>query len=100
MHIITKARLKDFWTKHPKAESGLLHWFKITSNSNWENFNDVRQTFEYVDLVKGLTVFNIGGNKYRLITKIVFTRKKVYIREVLLHSEYDKDNWKNDPWSF
>jgi mRNA interferase HigB len=103
MHIISKTTLKQFLAKHPTAEMGLRAWYKITTHSQWQHFDDVRRTFPHADLVGQLTVFNIGGNKYRLITKIVFAKKeggtgKVYIRRVLTHAEYSKDNWKKDSW--
>ena len=99
MRIISKARLKEFWTKHSNAKPGLLSWFKIAQHCNWQNFNDVRKTNQYADMVKGLTVFDICRNEYRIITKIVFPSKRIYIRAVLTHSEYMKGSWKNDPWS-
>jgi len=58
------------------------------------HFNDLRATFPSADYVDGLTVFNIGGNKYRLIASIHYNRKKVYIRAVLTHQEYDRGEWK------
>lgn len=98
MHIISKSYLKQFWEKHPQAEVGLRLWYKITSDHRWKHFDDVRQVFPHADLVGQLTVFNISGNKYRLITKIVFPKGRIYIRAVLTHAEYDKGNWKNDDW--
>ncbi|MHC5775739.1 type II toxin-antitoxin system HigB family toxin [Nostoc sp.] len=56
--------------------------------------SELRSVFPSADLVGDLIVFNIGGNKYRLITSIHFNRQKVYIRDILTHSEYDKDQWK------
>ena len=98
MHIISKSYLKQFWEKHPQAEVSLRLWYKITSEHRWKHFDDVRQVFPHADLVGQLTVFNISGNKYRLITKIVFPKGRIYIRAVLTHAEYDKGNWKNDDW--
>ena len=98
MRIITKSTLKNFWQKYPNSKNPLLAWYKITSGSDWKNFSDVRQVFSSADMVGQLTVFNIGGNKYRLITKIAFATHKVYIRAVLTHTEYDKGNWKKDSW--
>jgi mRNA interferase HigB len=98
MHIISKTPLKQFSELHPNAESGLSYWYKIASESQWQHLNDVRQTFPHADTVGQLTIFNICGNNYRLITKIVFPKGKVYIRAVLTHAEYDKGNWKNDAW--
>ena len=58
------------------------------------DFSHLRSTFPSVDQVGVFTVFNIGGNKYRLITTIHYNRGKVYIRDVLTHAEYNRGNWK------
>lgn len=98
MRIISKTSLKTFWEKHPQAEVGLITWYKIASQHRWKHRDDVLQTRPDADFVGQLTVFDICGNKYRLITKIVFPTGKVYIRAVLTHAEYSKDNWKKDTW--
>jgi len=98
MHIITRVRLKEFWEKHPNAETSLRLWYKLTSAAQWQNFVKLRQVFPSADQVDNLTVFNIGGNNYRLITLVDYEYKKVFIRHVLTHAEYDKQNWKNDEW--
>jgi mRNA interferase HigB len=98
MHIITRVRLKEFWEKHPNAETSLRLWYKLTSLAQWQNFVELRQVFPSADQVENLTVFNIGGNNYRLITLVDYEYKKVFIRHVLTHAEYDKQNWKNDEW--
>jgi len=94
MHIIAKPALVAFWKKHPDAESPLLAWYRIISTQVFTDFNDLCATFASADYVSGLTVFNIGGNKYRLIAAIHYNRRKVYIRHVLTHAEYDRDGWK------
>jgi mRNA interferase HigB len=98
MHVITPVRLKEFWEKHPNAETSLRLWYKLTSLAQWQNFVELRQIFPSADQVENLTVFNIGGNNYRLITLVDYEYKKVFIRHVLTHGEYDKQNWKNDEW--
>ncbi len=64
--------------------------------TNYSSFTDLRKTFPSADKVKNLTAFNIGGNKVRLIAAIHYNTKCVYIRYVLTHAEYDKENWKKD----
>ncbi len=95
MHIISRKALKEFWEQHPDSESSLSRWFKIIDKSDFTNFADLRKTFPTADMVGNLIVFNIGGNKYRLIVSIHFDRSKVYIRHVLTHAEYDKQEWKS-----
>lgn len=98
MHIISLRRLRQFWEKHPDAESSLRAWFEQVRHAKWTNLAHLKRRFPSADQVKRLTVFNISGNKYRLIARVEFKRQRVYIRAVLTHAEYDKDKWKNDPW--
>lgn len=94
MHVISRKALIEFWERHPKSKEPLLRWYKIVANSEFSSFENLRMTFPSADRVDNLTVFDIGGNKYRLIASIHFNRKKVYIRHVLTHKEYDKGDWK------
>jgi mRNA interferase HigB len=98
MHIISGSRLKKYCALYPNAEPALRTWLKSTDKTNWNNFVKTRQTFPSADLVGNLTVFNIAGNNFRLITYIDYERKKVFIREFLTHSDYEKGNWKQDAW--
>ena len=98
MHVITRLRLMEFWEKHPNSETSLRLWNQRTIKAKWHEFNELRQIFPSADQVGNLTVFNIGGNNYRLITFVDYTYQKVFIRHVLTHAEYDKENWKNDQW--
>lgn len=94
MHIITRKRLNDFAEKYPESRSALDHWYKMMKKANFTSFADVRKIFPHADQVGKLTVFNIGGNKARLIVAIHYNRQRVYIRAVLTHQEYDKNKWK------
>lgn len=94
MHVIAKPALVRFWTKHADAEGPLQVWYKIMSNQVFADFNQLRATFGSADYVNPLTVFNIAGNKYRLVAAIHYKRRKVYIRHVLTHREYDLGKWK------
>ena len=94
MHVITRKRLNEFAAKHPAATSGLGHWYRALKQNNPANFAELRRLFPHADQVGGLTVFNIGGNKARLIAALHYNRRKVYIRAVLTPAEYDLGNWK------
>lgn len=96
MHVISKKALHDFWVVHTDAESPLRAWHRNVKQSTWENCADVRSSYPNADQVGKFTVFNIGGNKYRLIAVIHFNRQKVYVRHVLTHRAYDKGDWKED----
>ncbi|WP_414526423.1 type II toxin-antitoxin system HigB family toxin [Nodularia chucula] len=98
MRVISKRILREFWEKHSQAESGLILWYQRLSDSEVQSFNDVRKIFSSADLVGNFTVFNIKGNNYRLITYIDYEYQILFVRAVLTHAEYDKENWKNDEW--
>ena len=86
--------LRAFWEKHPESESALARWFKVMRHTDFKNFAELREAFPSADKVDQWIVFNVGGNKYRLIAAIHFNRSKVYIRYVLTHREYERGNWK------
>jgi mRNA interferase HigB len=94
MHIISRKVLKEFAQRHPDSQTVLDSWFHLVKTNQFESFNALRQLFPSADKVGDLIVFNIGGNKYRLVTAIHFNRQKVYIRYILTHSEYDRGRWK------
>jgi mRNA interferase HigB len=94
MHIISRKALRLFWEQHPDSKMPLARWYKIVHHTRFQNFGELKATFPAVDKVGDWIVFNIAGNKYRLITVIHFDRGKVYIRQVLTHQEYDKGSWK------
>jgi mRNA interferase HigB len=94
MHIITRKRLNQFATTHPETKNALAQWYQLVKQNEFSSFIELRATFPSADQVNQLTVFNIGGNKVRLIAAIHYNRKKVYIRAVLTHKEYDEGRWK------
>mgnify|MGYP006271996727 FL=1 len=94
MHIISRKALRDFWDQYPDSQGPLTRWFRIIQRSEFENFAHLRRTFPSADKIGDLVVFNIGGNKYRLIASLHFNRHKLYIRHVLTHADYDKGDWK------
>jgi mRNA interferase HigB len=94
MHVISRKTLRQFWEQHPDSERALARWFKIMQRHDFMTFEALRASFPTADKVGAFIVFNIGGNKYRLITAIHFNRRKVYIRYVLTHQEYDRGAWK------
>ena len=94
MHVITRKRLNEFAGKYPETGNALAHWYQLVKQNNFNSFAELRSAFPSADQVGKLTVFNIGGNKVRLIAAIHYNRRKVYIRAVLTHKEYDEDKWK------
>jgi len=94
MHIITRKRINDFVKKYPDSQSSLESWYAILKKNEYSSFAEIKRHFSNADYVEGFVVFNISGNKYRLIAAIHFNRKKVYIREILTHKVYDKNKWR------
>ncbi|MEC4813531.1 MAG: type II toxin-antitoxin system HigB family toxin [Scytonema sp. PMC 1069.18] len=94
MHVITRKRLNEFAKLHPDTTNALVQWYQLMKQSEFTSFMELREMFPSADQVGKLTVFNIGGNKARLIAAIHYNRQKIYIRAVLTHSEYDKEKWK------
>jgi mRNA interferase HigB len=96
MHVIPEKKLREFWRLWPKAETPLRAWIRVTENATWNCFADVREVYPHADQVGRRIVFDIAGNKFRLVVVIHFNREKVYVRHVMTHKEYDKGAWKGD----
>lgn len=94
MHIITRKRLNEFAEKFPETNNALADWYRLMKQNDFDSIAEIRQLFPSADKVGKLTVFNIGGNKVRLIAAIHYNRKKIYIRAVLTHEEYNEGKWK------
>jgi mRNA interferase HigB len=93
MHIISRKKLREFSVDHPDAEESLNHWYNAARMARWRNFSDLRATFGSADQVGKFIVFNIGGNKYRLIIQIYYTDAVILFRHILSHEEYDQGGW-------
>ncbi|MFY9310425.1 MAG: type II toxin-antitoxin system HigB family toxin [Bacteroidia bacterium] len=95
MVIISKTKIIEFYTKEPKATEVLLQWYNITLKSDWSNFHEIKQVFNSVDSVgNDRYVFDIGGNKYRIVAMIHFSKRTIYLKFVGTHKEYDKIDCK------
>jgi mRNA interferase HigB len=94
MHVISRKALRLFWEQHPDSQTALARWFKVMHHTEFRNVAELRATFPSADKVDDWIVFNIGGNKYRLVASIHFNRGKVYVRHVLTHQEYERGAWK------
>ena len=91
MRIISRKPLRELATKHPPAKGPLDAWFAEASRAEWKNFADVRAKYRHADVVAGnRVIFDIGGNKYRLVVKMAYKSRTVYVRFVGTHAEYDK----------
>lgn len=91
MRIIARKALKDFWVKYPDAEEPLKAWFKVTREADWKSPQDVKKLYRNASILKnGRAVFNIAGNKYRLVVWINYDYGVVYIRFTGTHKQYDE----------
>ena len=91
MRVIAKKAIVLFYTEFQDAKTALEEWYEKTTKAEWENFAQVKHCFKTADFVgNNRIVFNIKGNKYRLIALVLFRNKMVYIRFVGTHSQYDK----------
>lgn len=98
MHVISYRRLREYGEKHSDCREPLDNWYKIASKAVWSKLVEVQSIFPMAEAVGNFTVFNIKGNKYRLIVSIDYEMQLIYIKYILTHAEYDKENWKNDPY--
>lgn len=91
MHVISFKKLKEYSSKETNAKTALQDWFKITKKAEWENFSDLRNTFNSADSVgHDRYVFNIKGNHYRIVAIVLFKVKRVYIRWIGNHNDYNR----------
>jgi mRNA interferase HigB len=94
MNTISFKAVREFALLHPDSETALAAWYKTAKRAAWRNLAEVRLVYPHADQVGRYTVFNIGGNKYRLIAEINYKYQQILIRRILTHEEYDRDRWK------
>ena len=95
MVIISHKAIREFIVTHPKLQTAVERWYAITTKANWKDFSDIKKQFNSVDAVgDGLFVFNVKGNDCRLIVRIIFRTRTVFIRFIGTHKEYDLLNIK------
>jgi len=94
MNVISFKRIREFNLVHPDSENSLRAWFTTQKKSHWRNLVELKETYPSADQVGRYTVFNIRGNKYRLISRIVYRSQTVFIVMILTHEEYDLGKWK------
>jgi mRNA interferase HigB len=94
MRVISRKALKRFAEIHPESLVALDHWYRLARKAVWANLSDVRKAFPHANFVNPFTLFNIGGNRYRLVTRIEYRHWLIFVRHVLTHREYDKGKWK------
>ena len=92
MRVISNKALVDFASLHPEARVSLQAWRKLVESRDFHNFAELKATLRATDKVDDFCVFNVGGNKFRIVAAVSFSYQKLYIRHVFTHKEYD--SWK------
>lgn len=91
MRVIAKKILREFWEKYSDSENQLKTWYKEASKAKWTDPNDIKNQYPTASILKaGRVVFNVCGNKYRLIVQINYERQWIFIRFIGTHKDYDK----------
>ncbi len=98
MHLISIRNLRDDAANYPEVSQPIEDWYAVVKSVKWENLEEVRKIYRDTEAVGNFTVFNIKGNRYRLIVGIDYESYTVYYKYLLTHAEYDKNRWKNDPY--
>jgi mRNA interferase HigB len=99
MNVITRKRIRDFAGRHPDSAGALERWYRVARKARWQSLHDVRTVYPHADLVRvasghEVTVFNVGGNRYRLVTAIHYNAQRVYVLCLMSHAQYSKGSWK------
>ena len=94
VHVISYKAIRGFKAARPDAGPALDNWYRVAASCRWKSFAEVRQVFRSADWVSPYVVFNIAGNKYRLIAEINFRSQTLFIRHILTHQEYTEGAWK------
>jgi mRNA interferase HigB len=100
MQVIARRTLRLFWERHPRAEAPLRVWFAVASKAVWHSPAEVKRQFgTAVDFVSdNRVVFDIGGNKYRLIAHVSYEFGRMLVKFVGTHAEYDRIDPENVSW--
>ena len=100
MRVISRSRFKRFWEapNQADAEGPLRAWYTHVSNRmvSWHSWANVTSSYRNASLVGNCVVFNIGGNTYRLVTRVLYRSQKVFVLKIMTHAEYDEDRWKQE----
>ena len=94
MRIIKRGALEHFWDRHPDSKPSLESWYSVVRAATWKTPVEMKQVYGNADLVGRRTVFNIAGNKYRLIARVNYRSQRVFALFLLTHAEYERGHWK------
>lgn len=97
MNVIAKSALVEFWNRQPAgvpqktARAAMMDWYTTASDGRWDHFDDLKKTFNSADyVVDGKVVFDVGGNKYRIVGLVAYRTKRIFVLFVGTHADYDR----------
>ena len=90
MRIIKRGALVQFWEKHPDAKASLESWYAVVRRADWKTPAEMKQVYRNADLLGRRTIFNVSGNKYRLIARVNYRTQCIFVLYLLTHAEYDQ----------
>ena len=94
MHVISYKAIREFKASRPDSGPALDNWYRVSTACKWTSLAEVKQVLASADWVKPYVVFNIAGNKYRLIARVNYQTQRVFVLYLLTHTEYDRGAWK------
>jgi len=97
--VIAKPALTRFIAEHSEAAKPLMTWYKLMMSQDFEHFAALKNVFGSADASDNFTIFDVGGNKFRIITRVIYKLHTVFIRNVLTHEQYNHWQADDDPWS-
>src|SRR5689334_13603920 len=96
VRIVSRKMIREAVTRHREWGASLHAWYKIAKNADWKSFADLRNSWRNSDVVGPFVVFDIANNRCRLIAVVKYKWRMVYIRRVLSHAEYDRNEWQRN----
>lgn len=100
MHVISRAAIDEAIRRQRDADKWLNNWWRIAKAERWSSIHDVQAVYPRTDQVSCCLVFNVRGNKYRLVVRVAYANEwsggTLWIKHFLTHAEYDKNEWKGD----
>jgi mRNA interferase HigB len=98
MHLISARRVKETAARYPDVDRVIRDFCQKVAQAEWQSLIEVQQDYRSAEAVGNFTVINIKGNKYRIILSIEYEEQIAYFKYFLTHADYDRDEWKNDPY--
>lgn len=94
MRIISERTIRKYYRENPESETALREWIRAVRIADWHSFIGLKNTFNHADIFKKCIIFDVGGNKWRIIGKVEYQRHLVFIKAILTHDEYTYKNGK------